>query len=136
MKKELKCIMLVDDNIDDNFFHEWEIKRGYPEIVVVVKQTGLEALEYLKLQKDKTGLHPNLILLDINMPGMNGWEFLSEYNKLDEKLQSEVLVVMLTNSENPDDIEKAKSLKMTSGFKTKPLTQEMLKEIKNMYFKD
>jgi CheY-like chemotaxis protein len=95
----------------------------------------MEALEYLRSKKDKKDLHPNLIFLDINMPGMNGWEFLSEYNKLDEKLKCQAVVVMLTTSENPDDKTKAKAMNVASDFKTKPLTQEMLKEIVGKYFR-
>jgi CheY-like chemotaxis protein len=135
MKEELKCIMLVDDNADDNFFHEWEIKKGYSVVTVVARQTGMDALEYLKLNKDEKDLHPNLIFLDINMPGMNGWEFLTEYNKLDEKLKCQAVVVMLTTSENPDDKAKAEMMNLASDFKTKPLTQVMLKEIIDKYFK-
>jgi CheY-like chemotaxis protein len=135
MKKELACIMLVDDNTDDNFFHEWEIKQGYPAVTVVAKQTGMDGLEYLKSKKDKSDLHPDLIFLDINMPGMNGWEFLAAYNKLEEKYKSQAVVVMLTTSENPDDKAKAKAMNSASDFKTKPLNQEMLKEIMEKYFK-
>jgi CheY-like chemotaxis protein len=126
--------MLVDDNADDNFFHEWEIKKAHADAVVIPQQTGIEALEYLKSNKDDKNLHPDLIFLDINMPGMNGWEFLDEYNKLDEKFKSRAVVIMLTTSENPDDMNKAKSMKIASDFKTKPLTGKMLEEIKDKYF--
>ncbi len=134
MSKTLKCIMLVDDNPDDNFFHERVIKQSHSAETVVAKQTGMAALEYLKLKKDDEHLTPDLIFLDINMPGMNGWEFLEEYNKLDEKAKSRAIVVMLTTSENPDDKMKAKTIELASDFKTKPLTQEMLEEIIEKYF--
>lgn len=126
--------MLVDDNTDDNFFHEWEIKNGCPSVTVVAKQGGMEALDYLKSKKAHQGLHPDLIFLDINMPGMNGWEFLEEYNKLDEQFKSLAVVIMLTTSENPDDRAKAKAMDIAAEFKTKPLTQEMLKEVVDNYF--
>jgi CheY-like chemotaxis protein len=134
MKKKLKCIMLVDDNMDDNFFHEWEIKKGYPDITVIAKQTAMDALDYLKSKKGIEAPHPDLIFLDINMPGMNGWEFLDEYNKLAEEFKSHAIVVMLTTSENPDDLMKAKVINISSEFKTKPLAQVMLKEIVDKYF--
>lgn len=126
--------MLVDDNVDDNFFHEWEIKKGYTEVSVIAKQTGIEALEYLKSDKSGKDLHPDLIFLDINMPGMNGWEFLEAYGKLEEKFKSRAVVIMLTTSENPDDMSKAKSMGIASDFKTKPLTQKMLMDVTDKYF--
>jgi len=127
--------MLVDDNADDNFFHERVIKKNHAADVVVAKQTGKDALEYLKSNKGKDDLHPGLIFLDINMPGMNGWEFLQEYEKLDEKYKCHAIVIMLTTSENPDDKMKAKVMNIASDFKTKPLTKEMLEEIIAKYFK-
>ena len=48
MNKKLSCVMLVDDNFDDNFFHEREIKKNNSGTIVIAKNTGLEGLEYLK----------------------------------------------------------------------------------------
>ena len=127
--------MLVDDNPDDNFFHERVIRKSDAADIVIAKQTAIGALEYLKSRKDNSDAHPNLIFLDINMPGMNGWEFLEEYYKLDKQFQSEAIVVMLTTSNNPDDKIKAKLFNGVSDFKTKPLTKEMLEEIIDKYFK-
>ena len=135
MNTRLNCIMLVDDNADDNFFHERVIRKSNAAGTVVAKQTGMDALAYLKLEKDNVNPHPDLIFLDINMPGMNGWEFLEEYNKLEEKFKSRAIVIMLTTSENPEDKLKAKLISAASDFKTKPLTREMLDEIIGKYFK-
>jgi CheY-like chemotaxis protein len=135
MNNKLKCIMLVDDNHDDNFFHEREIKKYNFVITVITKNTGLEALEYLKSKKNIIGMHPDLIFLDINMPGMNGWEFLQEYNRLNNKLQSQIIIIMLTTSDNPDDESKAKTWDFVSDYITKPLTKEIMEVIINKYFK-
>jgi CheY-like chemotaxis protein len=135
MNKYLRCIMLVDDNQDDNFFHEREIKKNNLATIVIAKKTGLEALEYLKSKKDITHVQPDLIFLDINMPGMNGWEFLKEYNRLDKKLQSQVIIIMLTTSDNPDDETRSKTWNFVSDYITKPLTKEIMKDIIKKYFK-
>lgn len=70
------------------------------------------------------------------MPGMNGWEFLEEYKKLDQKLQTSTLIIMLTTSDNPDDKNKFSQFGSTSDFKTKPLTNAMIDEILEKYFSE
>jgi CheY-like chemotaxis protein len=135
MNNKLNCIMLVDDNHSDNFFHEREIKKSNPAINVIFKYSGIEALEYLKLTATTDNILPDLIFLDINMPGMNGWEFLKEYHLLEKDIQSKVIVIMLTTSDNPDDEAKAKNWDFISDFITKPLTKEIMEDLVEKYFK-
>ncbi|EKR74375.1 response regulator [Leptospira noguchii] len=132
--KKLKCILLIDDNQDDNFFHERVIYKGNYAEKVIAKQSGQEALLFLKNKSKNIEPFPNLIFLDINMPGMNGWEFLEEYKKLDQELQTSTLIIMLTTSDNPDDKNKFSQFGSSSDFKTKPLTNTMIDEILERYF--
>lgn len=134
MNKKLKCIMLVDDNEHDNFFHEREIKKFNLEINVIMMKSGLEALQFLKSDKNQKDQRPDLIFLDINMPGMNGWEFMDEYDKLDQSIKSSVMVIMLTTSDNPEDNLRAKAWNFVTDYITKPLTNEKVKEIVNNFF--
>ncbi|OGU30183.1 MAG: hypothetical protein A2057_05810 [Ignavibacteria bacterium GWA2_35_9] len=134
MKNKLKCVMLVDDDHNDNFFHEREIKKTNPTIIVIKKNTGLEALEYLQSKKENIDMLPDLIFLDINMPGMNGWDFLQEYERLDKELQSRVIIIMLTTSDNDDDVARAKAWSFVSDYITKPLTEEIMVGIIKKYF--
>jgi CheY-like chemotaxis protein len=126
--------MLVDDDHNDNFFHEREIKKTNAATIVIEKNTGLEALEYLKSKKVDKAMLPNLIFLDINMPGMNGWDFLQEYERLDKELQSRVVIIMLTSSDNDDDVSRAKAWRSVSDYITKPLTKEIMTDIIKKYF--
>lgn len=127
--------MLVDDNHADNFYHEREIKKHNPAIKVISKNSGKEGLEYLKTTGTSVNPLPELIFLDINMPGMNGWEFLKEYHDLNKDIQSRVIVIMLTTSDNPDDEAKAKNWDFVSDFITKPLTKEIMEDLVDKYFK-
>lgn len=135
MKKELICVMLLDDNDNDNFFHEREIKKTNSETIVITKNSGMDALEYIKSNKENNNIHPDLIFLDINMPGMNGWEFLKKYSELDKKLQSNVIIVMLASSDNDADIARVNSWSFVSGYITKPLTKEIMEDIIKRCFK-
>jgi CheY-like chemotaxis protein len=128
MNKKLKCIMLIDDNPDDNFYHERVIRKSESAEKVIAMTDAAEALKFLQSQTTEEP-KPDLIFLDINMPGMNGIEFLYEYGKLANR----AVVVMLTTSENPDDKQRASATKAISDFRTKPLSKEMLGEIVSLY---
>lgn len=127
--------MLVDDDNNDNFFHEREIRKTNESTIIITKNNGLEALEYLKSQKNNNDIHPDLIFLDINMPKMNGWDFLKEYNSLDQKLQSRAIIIMLSTSKNPEDISRGKTWSFVSDYIKKPLTKEIMEDIIKKYFK-
>lgn len=136
MTKKVNCIMLIDDNPDDNYYHERVIKKYGAADIVITQDSGIDALNYLKAKNQHEHTHPNLILLDINMPEMNGWEFINEYKKLDKELQSKMIIVMLTTSENRDDIAINGNPEILADFKTKPLTKEMLDEILDKYYSE
>lgn len=123
--------MLIDDSEADNFIHKRIIEKSgiAKEIVVIFRAT--EALTYLKNET-----RPELIFLDINMPGMDGWEFLQEYEQLAEIHKAELVICMLTTSQSAIDREKAKQYGMIEHFMSKPLTKEKLLEIVRAHFSE
>jgi CheY-like chemotaxis protein len=123
--------MLIDDNSDDNFYHERVIRKSETAETIISEQSAEAALAYLRQEGNNK---PEIIFLDINMPGMNGWEFLQEYRMLEKHLQSSAIIIMLTTSENPDD--RLKAMNFVFDFKTKPLTKEMLEDVINKHFKE
>tara|TARA_R110002124_G_scaffold287323_4_gene472821 strand:+ start:4326 stop:4733 length:408 start_codon:yes stop_codon:yes gene_type:complete len=129
MRKKVNCILLIDDDEPTNFLHKIIIEDSNLAEKVVAVQSGYEALEYLEKKEDGKYPQPGIIFLDINMPAMNGWEFLERYKQLDESLKGKILVVMLTTSINPDDKKKAMGKGFVKGFLSKPLTTEMLEKI-------
>ena len=130
MKKRLNCIMLIDDDADDNLFHQIIIRKMDVANEIEVAESGPEALEYLQ----KENHVPDMIFLDINMPGMSGWNFLDEYKKLNAAQKAQVIIIMLTTSISPADKERAQKIPEITSFQSKPLTKEMLSGILEIYF--
>jgi len=134
MNKKLNCVLLIDDDESTNFLHELIINQADITNEVIAHQSGKSALEFLQSKNDGAYPHPDLIFLDINMPGMNGWEFLDEYKKLEKEQQGNLVVVMLTTSLHPRDAERAKEMSEIDDFMNKPLTVDMLHEVIEKYF--
>ena len=114
----VQCVMLVDDNEADNVYHEIMLRRAGFGGELVIRESAQQALDYLT---QANVLLPNLILLDINMPGMNGFEFAHEAAPLLQRVPT-ITVVMLTSSSLPNDRERARAMPEIAGYVTKPLT--------------
>lgn len=102
---------------------------GFSEEVVSAKE-GREGMDYLykQLQESPYNL-PELILLDINMPVLNGWEFLDEFIELLPQIPTTIPVYMLSSTIDQADFDKAETYSVVKGFYSKPLTRENLAEI-------
>ncbi len=81
MKIKLNCVLLIDDDDDSNYFHRRLLNKIDCTENIQVALDGREALNFLNTTINKHYPPPAVIFLDINMPGMNGWEFLEEYKK-------------------------------------------------------
>ena len=139
MRRKLNCVLLVDDNESDNFFHKRVIEQAGITDFIEMALNGLEAIDFLtskweRDQKDNSFPRPELIFLDINMPLMDGWEFLEEYHKLDEVQKGKVVIIMLTASTKSADIERAENTLGSGCFIFKPLTVKMINEIMQKHF--
>jgi CheY-like chemotaxis protein len=134
MRKKMKCILLVDDDEATNFINEIVLKRLDCTEKLVVLDNALDAIEFLKQKINDEYQRPDLIFLDINMPAMNGWEFMEEYKKLSPEQHAKVVLIMLTTSLNPYDLKKAKEIELVHGFENKPLLMENMKAIIKKYF--
>jgi CheY-like chemotaxis protein len=133
-KSKYKSIMLIDDNEIDNFINEKLIKAYYFAENVYVHTSTKSALEFLKnvevtISAMPEELIPSHILLDINMPILDGFHFLDEFEKFAEPLKNRIKIVMLTTSLNPMDIEKSKNYKHVVKFLHKPLTESELSQL-------
>ena len=123
-------VLLVDDDEINNFISIKLIKKALLNTEIMACLNGRFAIEQLTeiQQKDPAGL-PDYILLDINMPIMNGWEFLEEYKRLNLDPLGKSKIYIISSSVFSNDINKARSYPLVKDFISKPLNVEKIKEL-------
>ena len=123
-------VLLVDDDEINNFISIKLIKKAILQTDIIACLNGKFAIDQLLAiqQRDPNDL-PDFILLDINMPIMNGWEFLDEYKRLNIDPLKKTKIYIISSSVFSNDITKAKSYPMVQDFISKPLNIERIKEI-------
>lgn len=133
--KKYNIVMLIDDNEIDNLINQKIIESANICETIFIHSGAKSAIEFLKnvekivsSEANKQGL-PEVIFLDIDMPLMDGFQFLDQFAKLSEETQNACKVVILTSSINPQDANKSKSYPYVKQYINKPLTQESLIEL-------
>lgn len=124
--QQLNLIVFIDDDNATNVYHkiiadQAGVAKNYKFFTYAAK-----ALTYLK-RLQKNNKQPDLIFLDINMPGVNGWEFVDLYAKL--KLKKYPPIVVLTTSYRETDVERCEANPLIYRLKSKPLNPEFLYDI-------
>lgn len=120
-------ILLVDDDYPTNMLHQFVLKRIDLFKQVEVAQTATDALAILT----KGDFQPDLIFLDINMPAMNGFEFIEVLRKTELPIPP---IVLLTTSHNPVDQQKATTYNEIKLYRNKPLNVGMVQDIFEEFF--
>lgn len=129
MEIQLKynSVLLLDDNDIDNMVNKKLIENGKFCKEILVHVSARETLNFLKSQN--TEELPDVIFLDIMMPGMDGFAFLEEFEKLPDSIHKKCKVIMLSTSDSFKDLNRANKNKFVRKFLNKPLTEEMLAAI-------
>ena len=136
IKRKLPFILLVEDNMANIFLQKRIINKLDCADKVTVVRTGTEAYELVKqLAVDPPSL-PDLIFLDINLPAMNGWEFMELYDQLNIPVDKRPVILILTHSGYSKDKRQAGQMKGVNGFYNKPLTVPLLEDIFKKHFPD
>lgn len=127
----MKRIVLIDDDSTTNYLNKLIIERAALVDEVLTFESGQEALDYFK--KNQSNEDISLVLLDINMPVMNGWQFLDQYQASNGSESNKI--VLLSSSINPADKQMAENKESVLDFKSKPLSVEMLNDLVTSYLK-
>jgi CheY-like chemotaxis protein len=126
MAPTINLLVIDDDDINIFIIKKIVAKTGF-NVEMVSKNDGQLAIDYLASLEDNHERFPHLMLIDINMPILNGWEFLEAYENLSLAVKGDMY--MLSSSVYENDIEKAKTYKSIKGFISKPLSIERLTEL-------
>jgi CheY-like chemotaxis protein len=129
----LKQLALVDD--DDVFvFLTTRMLEKYKLVdLIKIFDNGYDALVFIKENLDNLEALPDIILLDLSMPIMDGWQFLDEFVKINARIGKKITIFICSSSISPDDLAHAKEINAVSDFVIKPMTKEKLVEmIKNL----
>jgi CheY-like chemotaxis protein len=126
---QIKTLTLVDDDEIFVFLTKRTIEETKLVELIKVFENGLDALNFLKENKDNTDALPEIILLDLSMPIMNGWQFLEEFTILNPTIGKTITIYICSSSISPDDVARAKAISEVTDYIIKPVNKEKLIEL-------
>lgn len=129
MTKEFLHILIIDDDEINNFIAVKLIDKLPVKSSVDTRLNGLDGINYIIERLNSQDELPDIIFLDINMPIMNGWEFLDEFEQIKSEIKKPIHINMLSSSVYNDDISKAKTYDTVDKFISKPLTVEKIRDL-------
>lgn len=122
-------VLLIDDSEIDNYINKAIVSKSKLVEEVVTKTSGKEALDYLIGLKDDLNMFPDIIFLDIRMPGMDGYEFIENYKELPESSKEKCTVFVLSSSMNSADVARSESYDEIKKHLAKPLAHHSLEDL-------
>lgn len=134
MNGKLGRILLIDDDNPTNFLNSMVVEESGCAKEIVIKVDGREALDYLTTKTGQGYPQPEITFLDINMPVMDGWEFLEEYESLPDERKGKLVVVMLSVPLTSHDKKRMDQLKSVGEFIDKPLATEHIHTLLKKHF--
>ena len=125
-------VFVVDDDKIFHFIIKKLLANNNIDVTPSFFENGFDAIEKLKSKLNDGENPPDLILLDINMPILDGWQFLEEFKLLKKQLNKEIIIYIISSSDNHVDVSKAKDFKdEVKNYYLKPMTLDDIKIIFN-----
>jgi CheY-like chemotaxis protein len=131
--KRYNTVMLIDDNEIDNLINQKMLEAAGICEYIFIHSGAKSAIEFLRNTEKLVHIAPNIlpdvIFLDIDMPLMDGFQFLDQFEKMSMEIKEHCKIVMLTSSINPQDMNRSKNYTYVKKYLNKPLTQDELKKL-------
>lgn len=127
--KKIETFCIVDDDDIYQFTTSLLLKKTDLVNKIIVFSNGLKAINFLKDEMGTKENIPDVLFLDINMPVMDGWEFLEEYLLIKPMMPKTVVIYMVSSSVDEKDVLKAKSISALSGYLVKPISSQNIMEV-------
>jgi response regulator RpfG family c-di-GMP phosphodiesterase len=124
-----RSVIIIDENPIDIMILSKLIQTHYPDSLIQVFKSAKEALVFFRELKDWMKHSQHIVFLDLNMPIMDGWDFLQEYKKLSHEIQSMFRLYILSCSIYWEDILRAENESVVAGYLFKPLQKENLAKV-------
>jgi CheY-like chemotaxis protein len=125
----MRKVAVIDDDDVFQLIIRKQIEMNNFDYEILNFSNGQDAINFLNQNIDNRNLLPDLIMLDVNMPIKDGWEFLEEYQLLNDEIKSSISLYMVTSSVIQSDIDKARKDENILAFISKPITNKQLKEM-------
>lgn len=129
MTKKLSNLWIIDDDPMSSFYIKRLAELGELAHIISIYSKAQGAVDYLLHHKKSNSHLPDVILLDIYMPELDGWGFLQKFKNIQDQLIKTIDIYIISSSNHPTDVEQAQTIKEVKGYFVKPVTMESLKVI-------
>ena len=124
--EQKKRIMIIDDNLIDQMITAHVLRSNTTNEEILIMENAYSALDYLETNKNNLDVIPSLILLDLDMPGMSGYEFLQHFKNFAQELKDLCRIIVLTGSDIQADLDRVEADPYVSKLINKPLSKNQL----------
>ena len=126
---ENSVVCLIDDDEIYQYIFRRQVELSHPSSQIHIFPNGKKGFEYLLNSLKNPSTIPEYIFLDINMPIMDGWQFLEEFSAIEKKLTKDINIYLVTSSIDERDIAKANQIKQVKEYLVKPISEDKILKV-------